>query len=134
MLVASPEPMATREALAFTGAWSRTACRMAGFVVNRVHPDRPLAGPADPARIARELSARPEVAELGLQPGTLRIATESLLAAHADLQALAASDRGAVNQVRSAAGPGGHVALVPLLDRDVHDIDNLARLGRYLFD
>lgn len=134
LLVASPELMATREALAFHRRLLESGMPMAGFVVNRVHQDRPLAGPADPARIARELGARPEVAELEFQPGTLRIATESLLAAHADLQALAASDRGAVDQVRSAAGPGGHVALVPLLDRDVHDLDNLARLGRYLFD
>jgi hypothetical protein len=102
-------------------------------VVNRVHPSRPLSGPAGPAAVASQLAAHPPVAELGLQPGTIRIAAESLLAAHADLEVLAVADRRATDQFRTTAGPTGSVTEVPLFDEDVHDLTRLRALGHYLF-
>ena len=133
VLVASPEPMATREALAFHERLVSSGMPMSGFVVNRVHQSRPLAGPADPATIAAQLAGHPPVADLGFQPGSLRIAAESLLAAHADLEVLAIADRRATDRIRSAAGPTGSVTEIPLLDEDVHDLAHLRILGHHLF-
>ncbi len=133
VLVASPEPMATREALAFHQRLLTSGMPMSGFVVNRVHQSRPLAGPADPVAVASELGAHPPVADLGLQPGSLRIAAESLLASHADLEVLAIADRRATDHIRSAAGPTGSVTEVPMLDEDVHDLAHLRLLGQHLF-
>ena len=133
VLVASPEPMATREALAFHERLISSGMPMCGFVVNRVHPSRPLSGPADPAAVAAQLAGHPPVADLALQPGSLRITAESLLAAHADLEVLAVADRRATERIRSAAGPSGSVTEIPLLDEDVHDLAHLRILGQHLF-
>ena len=133
VLVASPEPMAMREAIAFHQRLVTSGMPMSGFVVNRVHQSRPLSGPADPRAIAAALAAHPPVADLGLQPGTLQIAAESLLAAHADLETVAAADRQAVDSLRATAGPTGSVTEVPLFDEDVHDLTRLHALGAYLF-
>jgi hypothetical protein len=106
---------------------------MSGFVVNRVHQARPLSGPADPRAIAAALAAHPPIADLGFQPGTLQIAGESLIAAHADLEILAAADRRAVDSLRATAGPDGRVTEVPLFDEDVHDLQRLRTVGEFLF-
>ncbi|HUS68734.1 MAG TPA: hypothetical protein VMZ28_29565, partial [Kofleriaceae bacterium] len=94
---------------------------------------RPLSAPLDAGAVADRLAARPEVAGLSLQPGTLRIAAEELLAAHGALQLLGAADARQVEALRAAAGPTGTVAEVPLLDEDVHDLEHLGHIGRYLF-
>ena len=133
VLVASPEPMATREALAFHQRLLSSGMPMSGFVVNRVHQRRPLSAPLDAAAVAGRLAARPEVAALSLQAGTLRIAAEGLLAAHGALQLLGAADARQVEALRAAAGADGTVAEVPLLDEDVHDLEHLGHIGRYLF-
>jgi anion-transporting ArsA/GET3 family ATPase len=133
VLVASPEPMAMREALSFHERLVTSGMPMSGFVVNRVHPSRPLSGPPDAAAIAGQLASHPPVADLALQPGTLRIAAESLLAAHADLEVLAVADRSATDRFRTAAGPTGSVTEIPLFDEDVHDLTRLRTLGQYLF-
>jgi anion-transporting ArsA/GET3 family ATPase len=132
VLVASPEPMALGEALAFHQRLLASGMPMSGFVVNRVHQRRPLSAPLDAAAVAERLAARPEVAALGLQPGTLRIAAEGLLSAHGALQLLGAADARAIESLRAAAA-GGTVAEIPLFDEDVHDLEHLGHIGRYLF-
>jgi anion-transporting ArsA/GET3 family ATPase len=133
VLVASPEPMAMREALAFHQRLLASGMPMSGFVVNRVHRSRPLIGPTDTGAVAAQLAAHRPVADLGLQTGTLRIVAESLLGAHADLEVLAIADRHAVDRLRSVAGAAGSVTEVPLFDEDVHDLVRLRNLGQFLF-
>jgi anion-transporting ArsA/GET3 family ATPase len=133
VLVASPEPMAMNEALAFHKRLATSGMPMSGFVVNRVHQHRPLSGPSDLAALAGRLADHPPVAELAFQPGTLHMASESLLAAHADLEIRAAADRRVIDSLRATAGPDSSVTEVPLLDEDVHDIERLRTLGAYLF-
>jgi anion-transporting ArsA/GET3 family ATPase len=133
VLVASPEPMAMNEALAFHKRLATSGMPMSGFVVNRVHQQRPLSGPSDLTAIAGRLGDYPPVAELGFQPGTLHMASEALLAAHADLEIRAAADRRVIHSLHASAGPDSSVTEVPLLDEDVHDIERLRKLGAYLF-
>jgi len=130
VLVASPEPMAMREALSFHQRLVASGMPMTGFVVNRVHQSHPLSGAIDaPA----ELVAYPPVAQLGLQAGTIRIAGEALLGAHTDFEILAGADRRAVDSMRAAAGPDGTLVEVPMFDEDVHDLSRLAEVASYLF-
>src|SRR6185436_3255275 len=63
VLVASPEPMAVREALAFHERLTGAGMPFVGFVVNKVHPSRPL--PPGAPELAAALAAHPGVAALG---------------------------------------------------------------------
>ena len=137
VLVASPEPMAVREALAFHGRLSEAAMPFVGFVVNRVHLSRPLPGGAGAARttqIEEALAANPTVARLGLSGTSRMMAAQALLAAHTEIETLAAADRRAVGELRSAGGARALLVEVPLLRDDVHDVDRLIGLERYLLD
>jgi anion-transporting ArsA/GET3 family ATPase len=130
VLVASPETMAVREALAFHQRLVASGMPMTAFVVNRVHQSRPLQGAVDATAL---LAAYPPVADLRFQTGTLRIAAESLLGAHFDLEVIAAADRRSLESLRAASGPDGALVEVPMFDEDVHDLIRLAEVGRYLF-
>ena len=83
-------------------------------------------------QIEAALARSPAIAPLGASGTSLRMAAEALLAAHADLEAKADADRAAVERLRTAGGPGTLVLEVPFLKEDVHDLDRLAGLGRYL--
>jgi anion-transporting ArsA/GET3 family ATPase len=137
VLVASPEPMAVREALAFHGRLTEAAMPFVGFVVNKVHLSRPLPGGTGAARAAQveeALAALPAVARLGLSGTTRMMAAQALLAAHAEIETLATADRRAVAELRSAGGARALLVEVPLLRDDVHDVDRLVALERYLLD
>ena len=131
VLVASPEPMAVAEALAFHARLASAGMPFVGFVINKVHPSRPIA--ATTAQLEAALAAQPAVAALGVSGTTRTMAAKALLAAHAELEVLAAADRSAVDQMRIAGGPNGLVVQVPLLRDDVHDVDRLVGLEQYLF-
>jgi anion-transporting ArsA/GET3 family ATPase len=130
VLVCSPEPMALGEALAFHRRLVGSAMPFAGFVVNKLHTRRPIS--IAPAALPAAVAAAPAVAELGLQPGSVRIAAEALARAHAELEILAAADAAAVDRLRGAAA-GAPIAMVPFFDQDIHDLDRLAGLRQYLF-
>ncbi len=130
VLVASPEPMAVREALAFHERLIAAGMPFVGFVVNKIHPSRPLAG-VTVAHLDQALAAEPRIAALGISGTTRTMAATSLLAAHAELEILAAADRLAIVQLQSAAG-GGLLVGVPLLRDDVHDVTRLVGLEQYL--
>jgi anion-transporting ArsA/GET3 family ATPase len=137
VLVASPEPMAVREALAFHGRLTEAAMPFVGFVVNRVHLSRPLPGGAGAARTAQieeALAANPAVSRLGLSGTSRMMAAQALVAAYTEIETLAAADRRAVGELRSAGGPRALLVEVPLLRDDVHDVDRLVGLERYLLD
>ncbi len=138
VLVASPEPMAVREALAFHERLLAAGMPFVGFVVNKVHPSRPLPG-VTVAQVEQALAAEPAIAALGLAGTTHTMAATSLLAAHGELETLAVADRMAIGQLQSAAGKPGHagnagglLVQVPLMRDDVHDVTRLVGLERYL--
>jgi anion-transporting ArsA/GET3 family ATPase len=131
VLVASPEPMAVREALAFHERLTAAGMPFVGFVVNKVHPPRPLPPGAPPLEVA--LAAHPGIAALGLSATTHRMAAHAFAAAHGELETLAAADQQAVARMRAAGGESALLVQVPLLRDDVHDVDRLVGLERYLF-
>ncbi len=132
VLVASPEPLAVREALFFHERLVSSSMPFAGFVVNKVHDNLPLPDDTNLDKIARQVTIQPKVSELGFQPSTLRIASETLLEAHQELQILAQADERAIERLRKAAGPDALLKRVPFFRKDVHDVASLAALGRHL--
>lgn len=119
VLVASPSPLSIDEALAFHQRLRAEGMPVAGLVANRVTPDLwPGAGPLpDAAALAAALPADAALAA--------RLA--STLAEH---QRLARADALALARLFQAV-PGPR-AVVPRLERDVHDLAGLARLAERL--
>jgi anion-transporting ArsA/GET3 family ATPase len=130
VLVASPEAMAVREALFFHQRLTTSAMPFAGFVVNRVHDNLPMEGNAQSIQAA--LASVPEVQELGLSGSSLKMASEALVASHEDLQAIAKADLEAIDRLREAGGESALLVQVPLFKEDIHHIERLAALGRYI--
>ena len=130
VLVASPEPMAVREALAFHERLIAAQMPFVGFVVNRVYPSRPVT--ADEGAIAAAMAAYPAVTALGLSGTTRTMTAQALLTAHAEIETLAAADRNAIAELRTAGGANALLVEVPMLRGDVHDVDRLVGLEQYL--
>jgi anion-transporting ArsA/GET3 family ATPase len=131
VLVASPEPMAVREALYFHERLAQAAMPFVGFVVNKIHPALPVAV-SEPV-VAAALAANPGVAALNLSGTTRTMVAQSLIAAHKEIETRAEADRAAVAQLQSAGGARALLVRVPLLRDDVHDVSRLVALERYLF-
>jgi anion-transporting ArsA/GET3 family ATPase len=131
LLVASPEPMAMREALAFHERLVAAGMPFIGFIVNKVLPALPTR--ADPATIAAALGAHPGVTALGMSGTTRTMAAQALFAAHGELETLAEADRAAVAKLRATGGASSLLVQVPLMQGDVHDVERLVALERYLF-
>lgn len=130
VIVSSPDPMTVREALFFHERLITSSMPFAAFVVNRVHPSRPArVSVADAEALIAEA---PGVRALGLSGTSLRIASEALVAAHADLEALATADQAAIARLRDAGGPGARLIQIPYQREDVHEVARLVDLGRYL--
>jgi len=131
VLVASPEPMAVREALFFHERLVTASMPFIGFVVNKIHPALPIT--VDAPAITAALGAHRGVMALGLSGTTRTMAGQALFAAHGELETRAEADRAAVAQLQSAGGAGALLVRVPLLRDDVHDLTRLVGLERYLF-
>ena len=130
VLVASPEPMAVREALAFHDRLTSAGMPFVGFVVNRVYLSRPVT--ASQAAIEAALAAHPGVAKLELSGTTRTMAAQALLAAQAEIETLAGADQRVLARLRTAGGPAALLVEVPLQREDVHDVDRLIALERFL--
>ncbi len=130
VLVASPEPMAVNEALAFHTRLVDASMPFIGFVVNKVHPFRPFAGGV--AAIDAALATQPEIVALGLSGTSRTMAAQALVAAHAELEILATADRASIARLHQVGGVDAMVVQVPLLRDDVHDVDRLVGLEQYL--
>jgi anion-transporting ArsA/GET3 family ATPase len=130
VLVASPEPMAVGEALAFHDRLVTAGMPFVGFVVNKVHPLRPIAAPQP--QIEQALAGHPGVAALGVSATSRTMAAQALLAAHEELETVARADRAAVGKLRAAGGTTALLVEVPLQRDDVHDVDRLVALERWL--
>lgn len=131
VLVASPEPMAVREALFFHERLARSDMPLAGFVINRVHEQHPV--DVDETELAAMLAAEPQVAALDYQATTVRITAEAMLASHREQQVLADADARSRQKIHERAG-ALPVAEVPQFDHDIHHVERLAELGRFLLE
>jgi len=123
--------IAMREALFFHERLVAASMPFCGFVVNKIHPALPIS--ADEPHLAAALGAHPGVTALGLSGTTRTMAAQALFAAHGELETLAEADRTALARLREAGGDRAMVVEVPLLREDVHDVDRLVGLERYLF-
>ncbi len=130
LLIASPEPMAVREALAFHERLISAGMPFVGFVVNKVCPSRPVV--TTPAQVEAALAAVPSIQGLGLSATSRTMAAQAMITAHHELETLAAADRDAVDKLRTAGGETAGLVEVPLLREDVHDVERLVELERYL--
>ncbi|MDB4960307.1 MAG: adventurous gliding motility protein [Myxococcales bacterium] len=130
LLVASPEPMAVREALAFHDRLVSAGMPFVGFVVNKVHVSRPVN--VTVAQLEAALAALPQITSLGLSGTTRTMAAQALLTAHSELETVAAADAEAVAKLRAAAGANAAFVEVPLQKDDVHDVERLVALEKFL--
>jgi anion-transporting ArsA/GET3 family ATPase len=132
VLVASPEPMAVREALAFHDRLITAGMPFVGFVVNKVLEPRPAQVTA--AQLEAALAAQPAVASLGLSGTSRTMAAQSLLAAHGEIETLASNDREMIGKLKGSSGDQAAFVEIPLQRDDVHDVDRLVALERYLLN
>lgn len=125
LLVASPEPMAVREALAFHARLAQAGMPFIGFVVNKVHPSRAI----DYRNVEPVIA--PLVESLGLSATTRSMAAQALIAAHAEIETLAQADQEAIASLQAAGGANAQLVQVPLLKDDIHDVEKLVGLERF---
>lgn len=130
VLVASPEPMAVREALAFHERLVTAGMPFVGFVVNKVHLSRPIT--ASVGQVEQALANHAGVAAMGISSTTRTMAAQALLAAHGELETLALADRTAIGSLEKAGGADALLVEVPLQRDDVHDVERLVALERWL--
>jgi anion-transporting ArsA/GET3 family ATPase len=122
VLVTSAQAPAIDEAIWFRRTLQEGGLPFAGMIVNRYHHD--VIGEAAPAELTAALE---EQLPAGL---AARVAVN-----FADYHVLARRDRRNVSRLVEELGDDGGRAmiLVPHLDDDVHDIEGLGRVARYLF-
>ncbi len=119
LLVTSAQTEPLEEALWFARTLEEASMPFAGVIVNRVHHD--VLGDAEPSELESALAR-----ELGADLAA-RVAEN-----FCDYHVLARRD--ARNVARLEAELGGRpLLLIPHLDDDVHDVEGLLRLHRYLF-
>jgi anion-transporting ArsA/GET3 family ATPase len=119
VLVTSPEREPIDEAIFFWRKLKAARMPFGGVVVNRVHHD--LLGDAEVEDVTAELES-----ELGDKLAT-RVA-ENFRDYHVLARRDAQNIRRLGRQLRES-----RLLLVPYLDEDVHDVEGLARLDKYLF-
>ncbi|HWL36921.1 MAG TPA: ArsA-related P-loop ATPase [Frankiaceae bacterium] len=118
VVVASPDPAALREAAYFVERLSAERMPLACVVVNRVHRVATTAVTPERAVATAEVLAERRVR--GPAAGLLRL--------HADRLAVAAAER---RTIRAFAAGRADVPMleVPAMAADVHDVDDLRRIG-----
>jgi len=118
LIVASPEPGPSEEAVYFAGRLRAAGLPFGGLVVNRVHP-------LDPAEEDQAATAKRLEGALG-PPLARRVAR-----AHAELQVLARRDAAGIERLAARLGDPDPM-LVQDLDSDVHDLSALAAVEAQL--
>jgi anion-transporting ArsA/GET3 family ATPase len=119
LLVTSPEREPIDEAIFFWRKLKAARMPFGGVIVNRVHHD--LLGELEVDDVAAELEP-----ELGVQLAA-RVAEN-----FRDYHVLARRDRENIDRL-SAQLRRPRVIMVPHLDEDVHDVEGLGRIHRFLF-
>ena len=124
VLVTSPNPLTTQEALFFHRALERDGIRTAAVVVNRVQRDPRRHGGPD------NLAALREALQLAQIKDENRLA-ERLCETLTEQAILADLDRREVERLRDTLR-GVPLFTVPRLRKDVHDLAGLWQIGEYL--
>ena len=124
VLVTSPNPLTTQEALFFHRALERDGIRTAAVVVNRVQRDPRRHGGPD------NLAALEEALQLAQIKDENRLA-ERLCETLTEQAILADLDRREVERLRDMLR-GVPLFTVPRLRKDVHDLAGLWQIGEYL--
>jgi len=119
LLVTSPQHAPIEEAMWFQQTLEENGLPFAGIVVNRVHHD--LLGDSEPADVIDALSE-------ALPPGLAARVAENFR----DYHVLARRDDRNIARLAEEVD-GRPLLLVPHLDDDVHDVEGLLRVLRYLF-
>jgi anion-transporting ArsA/GET3 family ATPase len=119
LLVTSPQHAPIEEAVWFQQTLAEQGLEFAGVVVNRVHHD--VLGEREPADLLDALNAT-------LTPQLAARVAENFR----DYHVLARRDDRNIARLASEVD-GRPLLLVPHLDDDVHDIEGLLRVRRYLF-
>ncbi len=119
VLVTSAAPEAIGEAIWFRETLRQSRLPFAGVIVNRVHHD--MLGDAEADDLLGEL-------DVALGPDLAARVTANF----ADYHRLARRDARNIIRLQEAFG-GQPPLLVPYLDDDVHDVEGLLRVHRYLF-
>jgi anion-transporting ArsA/GET3 family ATPase len=119
MLITTSERAPIDEAIWFRRSLEGSGLPFTGVVVNRVHHD--MLGDAEPDHLdaALEAAVGPELARAVAQNFD-------------DYHVLARRDMHNIERLQAELD-GHPLLLVPHLDDDVHDVDGLARMQRYLF-
>jgi anion-transporting ArsA/GET3 family ATPase len=119
LLVTSAQREPIDEAIWFRQTLEQSKLPFAGVLVNRVHHD--LLGDAEPDGVEATLTSRlgPELAA-------------KVAANFADYHLLARRDRANIARLEAQLGDQP-MLVVPHLDDDVHDVEGLLRIHRYLF-
>jgi anion-transporting ArsA/GET3 family ATPase len=129
LLVCSPEPLSTEEALYFHERLHAAQMPMGGFIVNRVHPR----GPDAPGRqeMIDHLGAQPALRGF-TPPDVVQIAAD-LDRTYREQQVLAKVDATSIARLREAAARSrAALCSVPLLDQDIYGPEGLALVSRHL--
>jgi anion-transporting ArsA/GET3 family ATPase len=119
VVVASPQPPPLREAAFFLDRLEQEGLHAAGVVVNRMHPVPPGGGDVEALRTAAAALDDP--------------ARRGIIDLLADTAAIAHRERRDVDAALYGRTPPVLVE-VPLLRRDVHDLDSLATVAQHLID
>jgi anion-transporting ArsA/GET3 family ATPase len=119
LLVTSAQQAAIDEAIWFRRTLEQSGLPFAGVIVNRVHHD--LLGESEPGDVRADLDSKLD-ADLA----------DRVAANFADYHLLARRDRLGLERLGAELGDA-RLVLVPHLDDDVHDIEGLLRLHRFLF-
>ncbi len=122
VLVAPPQPGATRETATLARTLTDAGLHLGGLVINRVHPQFGALADGQPATGDGQF-------------GPLRIdgpePLRRLYANLADLTAVAARERHQLEPLRELVAPAPTV-LVPMLESDVHDLEGLDAIAGYV--
>lgn len=125
VVVTAPDPRAIDEAIGLHRRLLEGGLPVAGFIVNKVHPLRPV-----------ELDEREVAARVRLAAGTVDAdaapLARQLVADHARMQVLARADAVELARLRERCGSTIPYLEVPLFNEDVHDVRGLIKLGDYL--
>jgi anion-transporting ArsA/GET3 family ATPase len=119
LLVTSAQQAAIDEAIWFRRTLEQSGLPFAGVIVNRVHHD--LLGKSEPGDVRAELDSELD-SDLA----------DRVAANFADYHVLARRDRLGLERLGAELGDA-RLVLVPHLDDDVHDIEGLLRVHRFLF-
>jgi anion-transporting ArsA/GET3 family ATPase len=142
VLVTSPRPDAVEEACFFADRLRSTGLEIGALVVNRVHPllvevpvEVPLEMPVE-AHVEAHVDRPDAVAVWRERATALDLADEPDLADAcalvADLAELALAERAAVGPIVERLGGLARVVEVPVLEREVADLDALAAIATHL--